>query len=147
MTTKDTDIQVLLDTAFKTLDKIPPTRIHSVVCAAYTKDNTIITSFNVKHYTGAPCAEQAVLGAACAQGYLPKDLTCLVAVSETRRIVINPCGKCRQMLQDICEHIKIVVRDSEGKLSVVGIQELLPFPYHVRTGEELVLPIMSVNEP
>jgi cytidine deaminase len=146
MTTKELDVQLLVDTAFKTLDNVPPNQIHQVVSAAYTKDKTIITAFNVTHFTGGPCAEQALLGAACAQGYLPQDLRCIVAVSETKRTVINPCGKCRQIMLDLCEDIMVVVRDAEGNLSVVGVQELLPYPYPDRTGLNLAFPVVRADE-
>jgi cytidine deaminase len=146
MASKQLDVQLLVDTAMKTLDRVPQNQIHQVVSAAFTKDSTILTAFNVTHYTGGPCAEQALLGAACAQGYLPKDLTCIVAVSETRRAVINPCGKCRQIMLDLCGGIKVVVRDSGGMLSVVGVQELLPFPYPDRTGVNFTPPVMRADE-
>jgi cytidine deaminase len=146
MTSKDFDIQLLVDTALKTIDNVPQNKIHQVVSAAYTKDNTIITAFNLTHFTGGPCAEQALFGAACAQSYLPTDLRYIVAVSETKRTVINPCGKCRQIMLDICEDIKVVVRDGEGELSVVGVKELLPFPFPDRTRVNLTLPVVNADE-
>jgi len=146
MAFKDLDVQLLVDTAFKTLDKVPQNQIHQVVSAAYTKDNTIITAFNLTHFTGGPCAEQALFGAACAQGYLPTDIKCIVAVSETKRTVINPCGKCRQIMLDICEDVKVIVRDAKGELSIVGVKELLPFPYPDRTGMTLALPVVKADE-
>jgi len=133
------DMQKLVDVALKNLDKIPPNSIHCVISAAYTKDNTIITAFNVTHFTGGPCAEQALIGAAAAQGYLPKDLRCIVAVVEGRRTVINPCGKCRQIMLDLCDEIKVIVRDAEGNLSMVGVEELLPFPYPDRSSKSVAV--------
>jgi cytidine deaminase len=139
-------LQPLLDTAFKTLDAVPANKIHQVVSAAYTKDNKIITAFNLTHFTGGPCAEQALFGAACAQGYLPTDLSYIVAVSETRRTVINPCGKCRQIMMDICADIKVVVIDSEGELSVVEVKDLLPFPFFLEPRENMALPVVKAHD-
>jgi cytidine deaminase len=100
-TSQEYNIKPLVDAAFQTIDKIPPNSTHNVVSAAYTKHKTIITAFNVTHFTGGPCAEQALFGAAAAQGYLPKDLRLIVAVVGGRRTVINPCGKCRQIMLDL----------------------------------------------
>ncbi|KAF2418673.1 cytidine deaminase [Tothia fuscella] len=118
----------LIPAANKPLDIIPTNENHSVVAAARTKDGEVITAFNVFHFTGGPCAEAVVFGAAAAQGYLPKDLTHIVAVVNRTRDVISPCGKCRQMFVDLCPQIMVGVKD-EGVLRVVTAAALLPFAY------------------
>lgn len=146
MNSQDFDIPFLVETAMKTVERVPKNKIHQVVSAAYTKDNQIITAFNLTHFTGGPCAEQALFGAACAQGYLPTDLRYIVAVSETKRTVINPCGKCRQIMLDLCEDIQVVVRNSKGELSVVEVKDLLPFPFPDRTSANMALPVEKAHE-
>lgn len=76
------------------------------------------------------------------RGYLPTDPRYIVAVSETKRTVINPCGKRGQIMLDICEDIRVVVRDSNGELRVVEVEELLPFPFPDRTGVNIALPVV-----
>jgi cytidine deaminase len=118
----------LVATARETLQKIPPNQNHSVVAAARTKDGKIIAAFNVYHFTGGPCAEPVVFGAAAAQGYLPHDLTHIVAVVHRTQDVISPCGKCRQMFLDYCPEIQVVILD-EGLTRLVNVERLMPFAY------------------
>jgi cytidine deaminase len=123
------EIRPLINAAKTTLSQIRPNENHSIVSAARTKINSIITAFNVVHFTGSSCAEPIVLGAAAAKGCLPKDLTHIVAVGARTGDVTNPCGKCRQMMLDMCPQVKVVVIDGEGQIKVVGVRELLPFAY------------------
>jgi cytidine deaminase len=128
---KQGDLEIassLVNAARSTLTKIPPNNNHSVVAAARTKDNKIITAFNVYHFTGGPCAEPVVFGAAAAQGYLPTDLTHIVAVANRTNDVISPCGKCRQMILDYCPEIEVVVLDG-GTVRLLSVEELMPFAY------------------
>jgi cytidine deaminase len=118
----------LVAAAQEILTKIPPHNNHSVVAAALTKDCKIITGCNVFHFTGGPCAEPVVFGAAAAQGYLPHDLTHMVAVVRRTNDVISPCGKCRQMFYDFCPSIQVVVKD-EGVIKLVTVDHLMPFAY------------------
>jgi cytidine deaminase len=119
----------LIDAARLTLTKIPPNNNHSVVAAARTTDDKTITGFNVHHFTGGPCAEPVVFGAAAAQGYLPRDLTHIVAVVNRTNNVISPCGKCRQMFLDYCPKIQVVVLDG-GSVRLLKAEDLMPFAYH-----------------
>jgi cytidine deaminase len=118
----------LIAAAKETLEKIPPNDNHSVVAAACTKDGKIIAAFNVYHFTGGPCAEPVVFGAAAGQGYLPHDLTHMVAVAHSTNDVISPCGKCRQMFLDYCPEIQVVILH-EGVLRLVNVEILMPFAY------------------
>lgn len=48
--------------------------------------------------------------------------------------MINPCGRCRQMMMDYYPKIKVVIKTGgmgieEEDLRVVGLEELLPFAY------------------
>lgn len=73
-----------------------------------------------------------------ATGLAPK-LELVVAVANDGRGVINPCGRCRQMMLDYYPDIKVIVKagviveaGSEGEkadLKIVGMEELLPFAY------------------
>jgi cytidine deaminase len=118
----------LIAVARETLAKVPISDNHNVVAAARTKDGKIIAACNVYHFTGGPCAEPVVFGAAAAQGYLPLDLTHMVAVVRRTNFVISPCGRCRQMFLDYCPEIQVVILD-EGVVRLVKVEQLMPFAY------------------
>jgi cytidine deaminase len=52
-----------------------------------------------------------------------------VAVANDQRGVINPCGRCRQLLFDQYPDIKVIIKDGEGGLRTATVDELLPFAY------------------
>lgn len=90
---------------------------------------------DVYHFAANACAEIIALGAAAAAG--AKGLTHIVAVGNRGRGVLNPCGRCRQVLLDFYPEIKVVVvapkveEDGvvKGDVRVVGVRELLPLAY------------------
>ncbi|WP_223731286.1 cytidine deaminase family protein, partial [Streptomyces purpurogeneiscleroticus] len=79
---------------------------HTVAAAARTADGRIVTGLNVYHFTGGPCAELVVMGAAAAQGAY--DLRQIVAVADEGRGIIPPCGRCRQVLLDYYPDMTVV---------------------------------------
>lgn len=99
---------------------------HTVAAAARARDGRIVTAMNVHHFTGGPCAELAVIGAAAAQG--AHQLDTVVAVGSGDRGVMSPCGRCRQVLLDYFPSIRVIV-DMGGDLRVVPVAELLPGAY------------------
>ena len=99
---------------------------HTVAAAARTRDGRIVTGVNAYHFTGGPCAELVVIGAAAAQGAY--ELDTIVAVGDRDRGVIPPCGRCRQVLSDYFPSLDVVV-GSEAGLRTVPVRELLPATY------------------
>ena len=99
---------------------------HTVAAAARARDGRIVTAMNVHHFTGGPCAELAVIGAAAAQG--AHQLDTVVAVGDGDRGVMSPCGRCRQVLLDYFPTIRVIV-DMGGGLRAVPVTELLPGAY------------------
>ncbi|NDU75306.1 cytidine deaminase [Actinomadura sp. DSM 109109] len=99
---------------------------HTVAAAARARDGRIVTAMNVYHFTGGPCAELAVIGAAAAQG--AHDLDSVVAVGAGDRGVLSPCGRCRQVLFDYYPSIGVIV-GMGGALRTVPVAELLPGAY------------------
>lgn len=116
----------LVNAATAVIANIPNSEDHSVASAALAEDGRIFTGVNVHHFTGGPCAELVVLGVAAAAG--PPKLTHIVAVANEGRGVINPCGRCRQVLVDLHPGIKVIVNDG-GASKVVGVKDLLPVMY------------------
>ncbi|KAK2861421.1 hypothetical protein FQN49_004215 [Arthroderma sp. PD_2] len=119
--------QNLIEVATKVISAIPVSEDYSVASAALAEDGRIFTGINVYHFTGGPCAELVVLGVAATAG--PPKLTHIVAIGNQRRMVLSPCGRCRQVLCDLHPGIKAIVRDSDGTVRVEGVQDLLPARY------------------
>ena len=97
-----------------------------MAAAARSVNGRIVTGVNAYHFTGGPCAELVVLGAAAAQGIY--DLEVIVAVGDRGRGVVPPCGRCRQVLLDYFPTLKVIVGTGQS-LRAVAIGELLPESY------------------
>ncbi|MFC8194197.1 cytidine deaminase family protein [Streptomyces sp. NPDC060006] len=99
---------------------------HTMAAAARAKDGRIVTAVNAYHFTGGPCAELVVIGAAAGQGVY--DLDTIVAVGDRDRGVVPPCGRCRQVLLDYFPSLNVIIGASDG-LRTVSITDLLPESY------------------
>ncbi|GAA2435560.1 cytidine deaminase [Streptomyces mauvecolor] len=99
---------------------------HTMASAARARDGRIITAVNAYHFTGGPCAELVVIGAAAAQGAY--ELDTIVAVGDRDRGVVPPCGRCRQVLFDYFPALNVIV-GSGDQLRTVSITDLLPETY------------------
>ncbi|HEX6355727.1 cytidine deaminase [Actinophytocola sp.] len=99
---------------------------HTVAAAARARDGQIVTAVNAYHFTGGPCAELVLIGAAAAQGLY--DLDTIVAVGDRDRGVIPPCGRCRQALLDYFPTLKVIVGAGD-RVRTVLIADLLPESY------------------
>ncbi len=118
--------QRVLDAANELVGRIGDNPNHTVAAAAMDTEGRIFTGTNVYHFTGGPCAELVVLGAAATAGAGP--LTTMVAVGSDDRGVLPPCGRCRQTLLDLHPDCFVVVPTSDG-VDCRPIHELLPFTY------------------
>jgi cytidine deaminase len=99
---------------------------HSVAAAGRAPDGRIVTAVNAYHFTGGPCAELVLIGAAAGQSVY--ELDTVVAVGDRERGVIPPCGRCRQVLLDYFPGASVIVRKGEN-LRTVAVAELLPESY------------------
>lgn len=59
---------------------------HTMAAAARAQDGRIVTAVNAYHFTGGPCAELVLIGAAAAQGVY--ELDTIVAVGDRDRGVV-----------------------------------------------------------
>lgn len=107
--------------------------VHTVGAAVRDAQGRMFGGINLYHFTGGPCAELVALGHARAAG--ARDLTAIVAVGDTGRGVLAPCGRDRQVLLDYHPGIRVLVPVAGGVRSV-PIADLLPHAY-VR-GEQAV---------
>ncbi|MER6122034.1 cytidine deaminase [Streptomyces sp. NPDC001795] len=99
---------------------------HTMAAAARARDGRIVTAVNVYHFTGGPCAELVLIGAAATQGAY--ELDTIVAVGDRDRGVVPPCGRCRQVLLDYFPDLKVIVGAGD-RLRTVSITDLLPESY------------------
>ncbi|MEU0166062.1 cytidine deaminase [Streptomyces iakyrus] len=99
---------------------------HTMAAAARARDGRIVTAVNVYHFTGGPCAELVVIGAAAAQGAY--ELDTIVAVGDRDRGVVPPCGRCRQVLLEHFPALDVIVGRGND-LRSVPVADLLPESY------------------
>ena len=99
---------------------------HTMAAAARAADGRIITAVNAYNFTGGPCAELVLIGAAAAQGAYQLDT--IVAVGDRDRGVVPPCGRCRQVLLDYFPALGVIV-GNDDRVRTVLIADLLPETY------------------
>ncbi|MEU4984151.1 cytidine deaminase [Streptomyces sp. NPDC021969] len=99
---------------------------HTMAAAARARDGRIVTAVNAYHFTGGPCAELVVVGAAAAQGVY--ELETIVAVGDRERGVVPPCGRCRQVLFDYFPGLEVIVGEGD-RVRAVPVTDLLPETY------------------
>ncbi|MEU9860423.1 cytidine deaminase [Streptomyces sp. NPDC047971] len=99
---------------------------HTMAAAARVEGGRIVTAVNAYHFTGGPCAELVLIGAAATQGAY--ELSTIVAVGDRDRGVVPPCGRCRQVLLDYFPALKVIVGAGD-RLRTVPIADLLPESY------------------
>jgi cytidine deaminase len=99
---------------------------HTVAAAAMDAHGTIYRAVNVYHFTGGPCAELVVIGAAATAGAGP--LVVLAAAGDGGRGLIPPCGRCRQAMLDLHPDVMVAVPGNNGP-QLKPIRKLLPDTY------------------
>ncbi|MEV7615484.1 cytidine deaminase [Streptomyces sp. NPDC089799] len=99
---------------------------HTMAAAARAENGRIVTAVNAYHFTGGPCAELVVIGAAAGQGLHALDT--IVAVGDRDRGVVPPCGRCRQVLLDYFPNLNVIVGEGD-RIRTVRITDLLPETY------------------
>jgi cytidine deaminase len=123
----------LFELCIQAFDAIPPAdENHTVAAAVRSQTGKTFVALNVFHFTGGPCAELSVLGAAAAGGVLANDIDTIIAVCRREGNafrVINPCGRCRQMLLDYNPDIKVIVLDAQGNELETRARDLMLYPY------------------
>ncbi len=115
--------QRVLDAAMRQVEVLGGDPNHTVAAAAMDTQGRIFTGVNVHHFTGGPCAELVVLGAAAANRAGP--LVTIAAVGDEGRGVLAPCGRCRQVLID--QHPDCFVVMPDGRCH--PIRSLVPGAY------------------
>ncbi|WP_223403024.1 hypothetical protein [Occultella gossypii] len=102
---------------------------HTVAAAVMDTRGRIHTGVNVYHFTGGPCAELVALGVAAAADAGP--LLTIAAAGDGGRGVIEPCGRCRQVLVELHPDILVAVPGANGP-QLRTLNTLLPETYNHR---------------
>ncbi|MET8468285.1 cytidine deaminase [Streptomyces sp. NPDC006422] len=116
----------LVEIALRTVRERARGDNHTVAAAGRGVDGRVVVAMNAYHFTGGPCAELALLGAAAAQGVYA--LRTIVAAGDRERGVIAPCGRCRQALLDYFPEVEVIVGNG-ARRRAVPVRSLLPESY------------------
>lgn len=95
-----------------------------------TIDQRLFTGANVENasYGLSCCAERNALFSAICAGVKPKEILCLVLVSEQEK-AISPCGACRQVMSELMEEDAEVIMVGTKQRVTMRMKELLPLAF------------------
>lgn len=118
--------QELIAAAAHVIDQYGDGEVHTVGAAVRDERGRIHVAVNLYHFTGGPCAELVVLGAARAAG--ARYPQTIVAVGDAGRGVLSPCGRDRQVFADHHPDLRVVVPTEHGP-RVMRAVDLIPHAY------------------
>ena len=97
-------------------------------CVLFESGN-IYTGCNVENgsYGLSLCAERNALSNAISNG--EKSKLTAIAIYSPQKNECAPCGACRQWIFEFNENAKIILAKADKSLSVLNIQELLPYSF------------------
>jgi cytidine deaminase len=123
----------LIETAKKIINMRFKEKQHHFVAAIRASSEELYTGLHLRTSLEKDdvCAEMVALANAFANG--ETELETLVIVNRIGDIV-NPCGKCREVLFELCPNIEVILSDMGGG-RVVKANQLLPFKKCVVEGE------------
>jgi cytidine deaminase len=99
-----------------------------VGAAVLTNDNKIYSGCNIESssYSLTICAERTAIFKAVSEG--ARNFKAIAVAGNTDDF-ISPCGACRQIINDLCGEIEIVLINSKGDFTIKKTSELLPFAF------------------
>ncbi len=119
----------LADLAAAAKDKAIPTYSKfRVGSALLTDDDRVFTGGNIESssYSLTLCAERVALFKALSEGYRTFKA---IAIASDDPDFCPPCGSCRQVLNDFCSGIDVVLLNHKNELKIFKLGELIPFPF------------------
>ena len=122
------EISSLADKAREALrNSITPYSGFKVGAALLAADGRVFTGSNIENYslTLVACAERVALFKALSEG--ARELKAVALASGTGEYCY-PCGICRQALYEFAPELKVILVSDKG-IKMMGIKELLPFPF------------------
>ena len=107
------------------LRSVAPFSKFLVGAAVETKGGKIYTGCNIESasYGLTVCAERVAIWKAVSEG--ERELTNLAIVVDTEPLT-PPCGTCRQIIWEFCNHGYIILANLGGHLEQLDIRELQP---------------------
>ena len=99
-----------------------------VGAALLSEDGKVFTGGNIESssYSLTICAERVALFKALSEGERKFKA---IAIASDAPDFCAPCGACRQVLNDFCEDIDIILINHKNELKIFKLNELLPFPF------------------
>ncbi len=119
----------LAEKAVEAKSKALPTYSNFHVGAALlTEDDKIYTGCNIESssYSLTICAERTAIFKAISEG--ERKFKAIAVAGDTEGF-ISPCGACRQVINDLCGDIDVVLVNSKNETKVMKTSELLPFAF------------------
>ena len=107
---------------------IPTYSKFKVGSALLTEDGKVFTGGNIESssYSLTICAERVALFKALSEG--ERNFKAIAIASDDPDFC-SPCGSCRQVLNDFCENIDIILINHKEETKVFNIREMFPFPF------------------
>ena len=107
---------------------IPPYSKFKVGSALLTEDGKVFTGGNIESstYSLTICAERVTIFKALSEGERKFKA---IAVASDAPDFCPPCGACRQILNDFCKDIDVVLVNHKSELKIFKLNDLLPYPF------------------
>ena len=139
-------MNALVEKATRLLEERYMEPYHTAASVIVAKDGTEYVGINIDHFSGYLCAETSALASAINDGQAEFDT--IVAVGKNLHNgfdIVNPCGKCRQLLHDFAPDVKVIVKEGD-EVMTLDINRLLPYGFkrrqekirRARRGEKVV---------
>ncbi len=99
-----------------------------VGAALLTENGKVYLGGNIESssYSLAICAERTALFKAISEGERKFKA---IAVASDDKNFCPPCGSCRQVINDLCGNIDVIMINEKEELKVKKVSELLPLPF------------------
>ena len=123
------DYKELANKAVEAKSRALPTysKFH-VGAALLTKDNKVYQAGNIEtsSYSLTICGERTALFKAISEG--EREFKAIAIASDDPGFC-PPCGACRQVMNDLCGNIDIIMINHKNELKQMKLSELFPFPF------------------
>ncbi len=99
-----------------------------VGAALLTQEGKVYLAGNIESssYSLAMCAERTALFKAISEGERKFKA---IAIASDDKNYCPPCGSCRQVINDLCGDIDVIMINGKDELKVLKLSELLPLPF------------------
>lgn len=96
--------------------------------ALLTEEGKIYTGGNIESssYSLTICSERVALFKALSEGERKFKA---IAIASDDPGFCPPCGSCRQVLNDFCSGIDVVLINKKNEMKIFKLRELIPFPF------------------